>query len=179
MPSLKNVPFMSRKIRFLVSHTKTLVECSANIGGLSARIARKRLAPTIGWSYANCEPLVCLVHLSDLLCRVRDFGYGYNEIMAVDVRGGFGLEASCGSYPALAEIDLVRFTLDVEGAMDEIATLVDSVFAPAAGYDDYQLRCPRTRLVTLAWLLCGRNSEPARQSGITEVTFTPGQADLG
>ncbi len=35
------------------------------------------------------------------------------------------------AYPSLAEIDLVRFTLDIEGSMDQIAALVDSVFLPA------------------------------------------------
>lgn len=34
-------------------------------------------------------------------------------------------------YPMLAEMDLVRFTLDVDASMDEIASLVGAVFAPS------------------------------------------------
>jgi hypothetical protein len=33
------------------------------------------------------------------------------------------------SYPALAEMDFFRFTLDVDGSMEQIAALVNSVFA--------------------------------------------------
>lgn len=74
-------------------------------------------------------PLVCLVHLSDLLCRVRNLGYGYDEVLAVALAHDPAWKHLLIAYPALAEVDLVRFTLDIEGSMDEIATLVDSVFA--------------------------------------------------
>jgi HD-like signal output (HDOD) protein len=74
-------------------------------------------------------PLVCLVHLSDLLCRLRNLGYGYDEILAVSLAEDSAWQPLLSAYPALAEVDLVRFTLDIEGSMDEIATLVDSVFA--------------------------------------------------
>ncbi len=74
-------------------------------------------------------PLVCLVHLSDLLCRVRNLGYGYEEILAISLADDSAWKHLLVAYPALAEVDLVRFTLDIEGSMDEIATLVDSVFA--------------------------------------------------
>ncbi|MGA9354013.1 MAG: HDOD domain-containing protein [Terriglobales bacterium] len=77
-------------------------------------------------------PLACLVHLGDLLCRVRNLGYGYDEILAVS----FPQQAAWGylaaHYPALAEIDLFRFTLDIDTSMDQIAALIDSVFAPKA-----------------------------------------------
>ena len=74
-------------------------------------------------------PLVCVVHLSDLLCRVRNLGYGYDEVLAVALAQDPAWKHLLAAYPALAEVDLVRFTLDIEGSMDEIATLVDSVFA--------------------------------------------------
>ena len=73
-------------------------------------------------------PLACLVHLSDLLCRTRYLGYGYEEIMAVDLGGDVAWKTLVTTYPALAKIDLVRFTLDIDGAMDEIVATVDSVF---------------------------------------------------
>jgi len=73
--------------------------------------------------------LVCIVHLSDLLCRVRNLGYGYDEILAVALAQDSAWKHLLIAYPALAEVDLVRFTLDIDGSMDEIAILVDSVFA--------------------------------------------------
>ena len=80
---------------------------------------------------ATAGPLVCLVHLGDLLCRVRNLGYGYDEILAVALAEDTAWSHLVPSYPALAKIDLVRFTLDIDGSMDQIAALVDSVFLPA------------------------------------------------
>ncbi len=72
--------------------------------------------------------MACLVHLSDLLCRVRYLGYGYEEIMGVDLGGDVAWQTLISAYPALKNMDLVRFTLDIEGAMDQIVATVDSVF---------------------------------------------------
>jgi putative nucleotidyltransferase with HDIG domain len=73
-------------------------------------------------------PLACVVHLSDLLCRMRYLGYGYEEIMGVDLGGDAAWRALIASYPAIGKMDLVRFTLDIDGAMDQIVATVDSVF---------------------------------------------------
>lgn len=73
-------------------------------------------------------PLACLVHLSDLLCRVRYLGYGYDEIMGVELGGDAAWQILVTSYPRLEDMDLVRFTLDIDGAMDQIVATVDSVF---------------------------------------------------
>jgi HD-like signal output (HDOD) protein len=73
-------------------------------------------------------PLACLVHLGDLLCRVRYLGYGYDEIMGVDLGSDAAWQPLVTTYPALEDVDLVRFTLDIDGAMDQIVATVDSVF---------------------------------------------------
>jgi hypothetical protein len=79
-----------------------------------------------------------LVHLSDLLCRVSYLGYGYEENISVDLGGSAAWQILVTTYPALETMDLVRFTLDIEAAMDQIVATVDSVFeikkaaAPAA-----------------------------------------------
>lgn len=73
-------------------------------------------------------PLACLVHLSDLLCRVRYLGYGYEEIMGVELGGDAAWQTLIRTYPALEHMDLVRFTLDIDGAMEQIVATVDSVF---------------------------------------------------
>lgn len=79
------------------------------------------LLPTAG-------PLACLVHLSDLLCRVRYLGYGYDEIIGVDLGSDAAWQSLVRTYPALGTMDLVRFTLDIDGAMDQIVATVNSVF---------------------------------------------------
>jgi putative nucleotidyltransferase with HDIG domain len=74
--------------------------------------------------------LVALVHLSDLLCRLRDLGYGYYEAMGVDFAGDSAWATLVQSYPALAKIDLARLTMDIDGSMAEIVAVVDAVFKP-------------------------------------------------
>jgi hypothetical protein len=75
-------------------------------------------------------PLVALVHLSDLLCRLRDLGYGYYEAMGVDLAGDAAWATLVQHYPALDKIDLARLTMDIDGSMEEIVALVDAVFKP-------------------------------------------------
>jgi HD-like signal output (HDOD) protein len=76
------------------------------------------------------HPLVSLVHLGDLLCRLRDLGYGYYEAMGVDLTGDAAWAMLGEHYPQLAKMDLARFTMDIDGAMDEIIATVDAVFKP-------------------------------------------------
>jgi len=75
------------------------------------------------------QPLVSLVHITDLLCRLRDLGYGYYETMGIDLVGEAAWDTLVRHYPALANMDLARLTLDIDGAMDEIVGIVDAVFA--------------------------------------------------
>ena len=77
-------------------------------------------------------PLVSLVHLSDLLCRLRGLGYGYYEAMGVDLAGESAWTGLAKHYPALANVDLARLTMDIDGAMEEITATVDAVFKPRA-----------------------------------------------
>lgn len=74
--------------------------------------------------------LVALVHLSDLLCRLRDLGYGYYEAMGVDFAGDSAWATLVESYPALTNIDLARLTMDIDESMGEIVAVVDAVFKP-------------------------------------------------
>lgn len=78
------------------------------------------------------SPLVCMVHVSDLLCRLRDLGYGYAESLSVD----FALEPSwiflTRNYPILDSIDLARFTFDTDEWMHDVHHVVDAVFSRGA-----------------------------------------------
>jgi len=77
-------------------------------------------------------PLVSLVYLSDLLCRVRDLGYGYYEAMGVDLAAESAWATLAAYHPALANMDIARLTMDIDGAMEEITAVVDAVFKPQA-----------------------------------------------
>lgn len=78
----------------------------------------------------QARPLAALIHLSDLLCRLRDLGYGYYEAIGVDLAGEAAWAALLKNYPALADMDLARLTLDIDGSMEEIVATVDAVFKP-------------------------------------------------
>src|SRR5208282_3376294 len=66
---------------------------------------------------AGAGPLACLVHLSDLLCRMRYLGHSYNENMGVDLVDDAAWQVLAARYPSLGNLDLLRLTLDIEGSM--------------------------------------------------------------
>jgi HD-like signal output (HDOD) protein len=74
-------------------------------------------------------PLVALVNLSDLLCRMRDLGYGYYETRQVDFAYEPGWLYLVIKFPAMAKIDLARFTFSLDEYAKEVSDLVASVFA--------------------------------------------------
>jgi putative nucleotidyltransferase with HDIG domain len=77
-------------------------------------------------------PLVALVHLSDLLCRMRDLGYGYYEPRQVDFANEPGWLYLTLQFPHLAEIDFARFTFALDEYAKEVSDLVATVFAPSS-----------------------------------------------
>jgi len=74
------------------------------------------------------QPLVALVHLSDLLCRVRGLGYGYYERHKVDLAYDPAWAILLKEHRDLASVDLVRFTFELDEAVGEIQELVSTVF---------------------------------------------------
>lgn len=74
-------------------------------------------------------PLVALVHLSDLLCRMRDLGYGYYEPRQVDFANEPGWLYLVMQFPHLGEIDLARFTFALDEYAKEVSDLVANVFS--------------------------------------------------
>jgi HD-like signal output (HDOD) protein len=75
------------------------------------------------------SPLVFLVHLGDLLCRLRGLGYGYEEWRAIDLAADPAWAELARHCPKLATIDLARFTLDLDTDVVRITKLVDTIFA--------------------------------------------------
>ncbi len=79
----------------------------------------------------KAHPLVALVHLSDLLCRMRGLGYGYYERHKADLIGDPAWAILSKEYRDLEGMDLVRFTFELDEAVAEIHSLVATVFGSA------------------------------------------------
>src|ERR1700732_1339281 len=79
----------------------------------------------------RARPLVALVHLSDLLCRMRGLGYGYYERHKVDLIADPAWAILLKEHRELEGVDLVRFTFELDEAVEEIETLVGTVFGSA------------------------------------------------
>ncbi len=79
----------------------------------------------------KAQPLVALVHLSDLLCRMRGLGYGYYERHKVDLIADPAWAVLSKECRDLEGMDLVRFTFELDEAVQEIHALVATVFGSA------------------------------------------------
>ena len=77
------------------------------------------------------QPLVALVHLSDLLCRTRGLGYGYYERLRVDLTSDPAWAVLLKAQRELGQLDLVRFSFELDEAVAEICELVCAVLGPA------------------------------------------------
>jgi len=75
------------------------------------------------------NPIVALVQIADLLCRMRGLGYGYDEWRSVDLAADPVWEILSKHCPQLAKMDLARFTMDLDAYVPEVQALVESVFA--------------------------------------------------
>ncbi len=80
----------------------------------------------------KAQPLVALVHLSDLLCRTRGLGYGYYERRMVDLIADPAWAILLQEHRDLEGVDLVRFTFELDDSVEEIHALVATVFGSAA-----------------------------------------------
>jgi len=77
------------------------------------------------------RPLVALVHLSDLLCRMRGMGYGYYERHKVDLVGDPAWAILLKEYRDLAGMDLALFSFELDEAVGEVFQLVSTIFGGA------------------------------------------------
>lgn len=80
----------------------------------------------------KAQPLVALVHLSDLLCRMRNLGYGYYERCKADLVSDPAWGVLTKEYESLDGVDLVKFTFELDEAVSEIHSLVAAVFGGSA-----------------------------------------------
>jgi HD-like signal output (HDOD) protein len=75
------------------------------------------------------NPVVALVHIADMLCRMRGLGYGYDEWRSVDLAADPAWEILGKHCPQLSNMDLARFTMDLDAFVPRVQALVESVFA--------------------------------------------------
>ena len=76
----------------------------------------------------KARSLVALVHLSDLLCRMRGLGYGYYERHKVDLISDPAWAILLEENRDLESVDLARFTFELDESVEEIHALVSTVF---------------------------------------------------
>lgn len=82
----------------------------------------------------NGQPLSALIHLGDLLCRVRGLGYGYYERQRIDLVHDDAWAVLAKRYRNLEGLDLVRFTFELDEQMPEICELVSTILgSPVPG----------------------------------------------
>jgi HD-like signal output (HDOD) protein len=74
--------------------------------------------------------VVALVHIADVLCRMRGLGHGYDEFRSVDLAADPAWEQLSKCCPQLGKMDLARFTMDLDAYVPHVQALVESVFAP-------------------------------------------------
>lgn len=80
----------------------------------------------------SAQPLVALVHLCDLLCRMRGLGYGYYENVRIDLANHSAWGILVEKHRELEGMDLARFTFELDDAVDEIRGLVATIFGVSA-----------------------------------------------
>lgn len=80
----------------------------------------------------SAAPMVALVHLSDLICRMRGLGYGYYERQMVDLVHDPAWAILANKYSSLAGVDLAGFTFELDDAINEIFALVSTIFGSPA-----------------------------------------------
>jgi putative nucleotidyltransferase with HDIG domain len=76
----------------------------------------------------SSQSLVALVHLSDLLCRMRGMGYGYYERHKVDLVGDPAWGILLKDHESLANLDLALFSFELDESVEEVSKLVSSIF---------------------------------------------------
>ncbi len=76
----------------------------------------------------NNRSLVALVNLADLLCRMRNLGYGYPERRLVDLASEKGFAVLAEDCPAVDGFDWARLTFELDNYMFEVHRLVAALY---------------------------------------------------
>lgn len=80
------------------------------------------------YSSSPHSPLIAVVAISDLLCRMNRLGHGFVEKREVNFLHEPGFASLAQLCPCLEELDWVRLTLELDSYMDEVHALVHAIF---------------------------------------------------
>jgi len=72
--------------------------------------------------------LVAIVSLADVLCRLRNLGYGFEEIGFVDLATEPAWAFAADGLPRMQEFDLARFTMELDAFIAEVERSVTALF---------------------------------------------------
>ena len=70
----------------------------------------------------------CVIYLADLLCRLRGMGYGYYEARGFDLASEEPWLILQSKYGAAKELDLARFTFELDQRAVEVQELINEIF---------------------------------------------------
>ena len=72
--------------------------------------------------------MTCTIYLADILCRLRGLGYGYYEAREFDLASESSWRLLQRKYPAATELDMARFTFELDEHAIQVRGLVESIF---------------------------------------------------
>lgn len=75
----------------------------------------------------SAQDLVAIVHLCDLLCRMRGMGYGYYERQKLDIVNDPAWAVLIKDHQELHGVDLVKFTFELDESIEEVFALVSLI----------------------------------------------------
>jgi HD-like signal output (HDOD) protein len=76
---------------------------------------------------AHCD-LVAIVHLCDQLCQLGGLGHGFPRMIEVELAEDKAWEALMEQHPHLRQLDLARFTFELETYFAEAKRMVANLF---------------------------------------------------
>lgn len=74
------------------------------------------------------QEMVAMIRISDLMCRMRGLGYGFDEKQGVCFAEEPAFQFLAEKFPTLWRTDLERFTYELDGYIDEVRELVTVLF---------------------------------------------------
>jgi len=83
--------------------------------------------------------LVAIVNLADLFCRVRGLDYGYKESLLVRFKEEIAWKILADHNSSLQELDVEKFTLNLDGMLGEVVATVMNVFSEDAAAEESAL----------------------------------------
>ena len=125
----------SREIPLHEAELEIIGITHAESGGILAH--RWRLSPelvtVIAYHHSpeqapDNRDLVALVNIADLLCRMRNLGYGYPERRLVDLAEEKGFAILIETCPELQGFDWARLTFELDNYMFEVHRLVAALY---------------------------------------------------